>query len=282
MRIHDILRPLGPLLLSVALHTITASPALAGTSAPGVNLRWDACYANGGAWNKNFACDTNSGSNLMVASFELADDLPQVAGISGNLDLAAETSTLPAWWDFKNAGTCRQLSLAMAFTAPAISTACPDWSNGQAGGGIGSYVVANGQNKRRISFAAAVPVAALPDLQGGQEYFVAQVLINHSKTTGTGACAGCLTPVCIAFSGVVINTLTSTSQTDLRLTRGANYAGSQYVTWQNGYPLNIIHSCTEPSFPSLCNGPRTDFSCVLATPTNSHGSTWGAVKALYR
>lgn len=282
MRVDHISRPFGLLLLCAALCLLAATPSLAGTSAPGVNLRWDQCYGDGGVWNKNFACDTNSGTDHMVASFELADDYPQVSGFTGNFDLAAETATLPAWWDFKNAGTCRQISLSMGFTAPGISAACPDWSNGQAAGGMGAYNVGNGPNKRRITFAIAVPQTALADLHGGQEYFLARLSINHSKTTGTGACAGCLTPVCIAFSGVIITTPTGTSQTDLRLFRGANYAGSQYVTWQNGYPLNIIHSCTAFSFPSLCSGPRTDFTCVLTTPTNSHGSTWGAVKALYR
>lgn len=274
-------------ILCIAALTLLAStrPSLAATSAPGLNLRWDRCYGDAGVWNKNFACDTNSGTETLVASFELAEDYATVSGLEGNIDLASETTALPAWWEFKSVGTCRTTSLGMGFTLPPGSTACQDWSNGQAAGGIGAYVNAGffgSLNSRRIRFAIAVPPGGLQDLRGGQEYFVARITINHAKTVGTGACGGCLTPVCIVFSGLIVDTPTTALNTLLRLSRGANYAGSQYATWQNGYPLDIQHDCDVFRAPSNCSGPTTSFTCVLATPTNSHGSTWGAVKALYR
>jgi hypothetical protein len=268
-------------LLSVAaLFVLTAAhPSNAATSAPGVNLRWDQCYGDAGVWNKNFACDTNVGSESMVASFELDSDMQGLQGVELRLDIAADAVSLPAWWQFKNVGTCRSTSLAMAVTPPPGAANCVDWTNALAAGGIGAYQVGTfGANKAAIVAAMAVPADPVTNVLAGSEYFAGRFTINHAKTVGTGACAGCLTPVCIIFSSAKLTT--STPANDRFLTRGANYLGSQYVTWQSGYPINIVPQC---QFNIVgCVNSRVNMDCVLATPTNSRGSTWGAVKALYR
>src|SRR5690349_1796199 len=54
---------------------LLALPALLAVAsaahAAGVSLRWNDCYGDGGVQNKNFACDTNAGSQTLVGSFTL-------------------------------------------------------------------------------------------------------------------------------------------------------------------------------------------------------------------
>ena len=54
-------------LFVLAAATI-ASTAIAAPTLPGINIRWDNCFADGGVMNKLFACDTNTGLNLAVMS----------------------------------------------------------------------------------------------------------------------------------------------------------------------------------------------------------------------
>lgn len=79
-----------------ALLLALSGPAMAGLSPPGVNIRWDSCYGDGGIQNKVFACNTNLGNDRLVLSFEL--DTP-VAGVIGNeivVDIASASASLPA------------------------------------------------------------------------------------------------------------------------------------------------------------------------------------------
>ena len=267
----------------VPLILLASGAQAAAVSPPGVNLRWDACYGDGGVWNKTFACDTNGGTERLVGSFELAQPFNQVSGLEIYVDLSAQGATLPPWWTYKNAGTCRPTSLNSNPTVPPASVICVDWSQGFASGGLAAYSMGNhGPQTARIIAGFAVPASDLADLNAGQEYYAFTMTINHAKTVGTGACAGCDVPVCIFLSRILLVTPPVVGQPsrDFQLDRGANYLGSQYVTWQNGYPINVQQQCDVPSF--LCNRHYTSFGCVLATPTSSHGSTWGQLKSSYR
>src|SRR5512143_545213 len=105
------------MLLCGLLLAVSASVAAAGA---GTNLRWNGCFGEGtGASNKAFACNTNTGTNLMVGSFQLGTDILQTPGQEVVIDFASADATLPAWWQFKNAGTCRQAALTMNFVANA-------------------------------------------------------------------------------------------------------------------------------------------------------------------
>ncbi|MCE9628124.1 MAG: hypothetical protein K8R56_09435 [Candidatus Eisenbacteria bacterium] len=258
--------------------------ALAATSAPGFNLRWDQCYADGGTWNKNFACDTNAGSDRLVVSFELANTLTQMSGVEISLDIGSSGASLPAWWQFKSTGTCRRTSLIASIDMPAGSVNCVDWGGGQTAGGIGTYNIGFlGANTARLLVVAAVPQSSLATIVPGQEYFAFGLTIDHAKTVGSGACAGCNVPVCIFVSSMTLTTPVAAN--DVMLGQGANFLGSSYATWQNGYPTNVSRFCNGgPGVPRApnCVPANTTFQCVLATPTNSRRSTWGAVKALYR
>src|SRR5215831_13500479 len=67
---------------------LAMSASVAGAS--GVGLRWLSCIGDGGAINQNFACNSNSGSNTMVGTFELnAAGLAQTSGNEVVVDLAS-------------------------------------------------------------------------------------------------------------------------------------------------------------------------------------------------
>ena len=260
-----------------------AAPALAGTSPPGVNLRWDQCFGDGGAWNKDFACNINTGFEQLVASFELSSTFTDISGLQVEMDLGSVSPAWPAWWQFKNAGTCRFASLNMVSSQLVPSANCSDWSTGQATGGIGAYQIgSDGPNRTRIQLVSAVPASALATLDPGQEYFAFALTISHAKTVGTGSCDGCAEPMCIFLSGVRLLSPNSVGAV-ATLNRGANYSGSQYVTWQHGYPLNITHGCGGQTGGGIfCQYQQTNFDCVLYNTTGSRGSTWATVKSLYR
>jgi len=229
-------------------------------AARGVFLRWDHCYADGGVQNKNFACDTNAGSETLVGGFETNADYPNVSGNEVIINLVSAGSPLPAWWLMRSVGTCRQTALAMNTANSGVN--CTDWAAGLSFGGIGAYNIGQrGPNTARLVMALAVQPQQIQSLHPGQEYFSFNVTINHTKTVGPGACAGCSTPVCIVLESINV---TTTSYT--HLTQGpTNGIDNDWVTWQGGGGIVGI-------------GGQT--GCPAATPTVLH--TWGEVKALYR
>jgi hypothetical protein len=270
-----------PTCLFLLLAAIAGAPLAhaAATSPPGVNLRWDLCFGDGGVQYKNFACDTNAGGEQLVGSLELASETPGVTGLEVTMDLGSASAAFPAWWSLYTVGSCRGAALSANPTLPSASVSCVDWGNTQAAGGIAAYTIGTvAANRTRLLMAFAVPAPV--DLAAGQEYFAFNVVIRHTKTVGTGACTGCLEPMCIFFSGVKVVPGTNPS---INLQHGANDSGSQWVSWQLGYPLNIQHNCGGMTGGGLfCQYLQTTFDVVPYSPTSTRGSTWGQVKALYR
>ncbi len=229
----------------------------------GVNIRWGACFNDGGTLNRSFACDTNTGTETLVLSAVLPFDTQGITGWEGVINLASAGATLPAWWQFKNVGTCRQAALGMNFAPLPTNVLCADWSAGQAAGGIGAYNPGiRGANTSRLVFAIAVPQANPASLLAFDEYFVGNITITHVKTVGTAACAGCTTPVCIVFSSLRFTTPIAAN--DRVLTTPTNFTDSNYTTWQGGAGVVV----------------GAAVGCPAATPTRQQ--TWGAVKSLYR
>jgi hypothetical protein len=246
----------------VAALISAASPAFA---APGCALSWSSCHGEGtGTNNRSFACDTNVGTNVLVVSFELPADLPQVSGNEIVIDILTQAVTMPAWWDFKSIGSCRQTSLGFDATSDANNVVCVDWAQGHSYGGIGSYDQAGVQPNgsidpsltnahRRLKIALAVPPDSVQDLVAATEYFACNVTIDNRKTVGTSACAGCTEPMCIVINQLVVDTPVLAN--DIHIGNPSS-PGSNIVTWQGVGP-----------------------NC-LALPTRN--ATWGQVKALYR
>ena len=255
------MRRLFPLVALLVMTLATSAHAVPPVF-PGCNLRWDHCYGDGGVLNRNATCDTNTGTETLVASFDLPSLLPGVSGIEVVIDLASAGASLPAWWQFKNVGSCRLSSLvASSIPVDAPVTFCPDWAEGHELGGLAAYQLGHhGPTTARILTAWAVPQNALATLNALQEYFAQTLRIDYQKTVGTGACAGCLTPVCIVFSSV--NVVPGINP-GVKLTGPANGTDSNFATWQGGAGV----------------GSALGAGCPAATPTRK--STWGEVKALY-
>jgi len=252
-------------LLCGLLLAVTASMA---SAAQGLNLRWSACMGDAGIPNKSFACTSNAGSNQLVGGFEVGADLANVSGNEIVMDLASAQATLPAWWQFRNPGTCRTTSMSMNTALSALAVNCVDWGSGLAAGGVGAYNIGlRGPNTARIVAALAVPSQNLALLAAGQEYFSFNLVINNLKSAGLGSCAGCSDPVCIVFNS--LNLTTPIAANNVKFSGPTNGTDSNFATWQGG--AGVI---TNPP------GGGGGSGCPAATPTKN--ATWGQVKSLYR
>jgi hypothetical protein len=250
-------------LLCGLLLAISATVASAGA---GVNLRWTDCFIDGGVQNKTFTCTTNNGSSTLVGSIELGAALPQASGIEAVVDVGTAGATLPAWWGFKNAGSCRTTSLTVNAALPGTAVLCSDWVAGGGSGGLAAYSVGlSGPNTSRmvIGFATGTP---LPDLFPAIEYFAFNAKIDNAKTVGTGSCAGCSTAACIILNSIKVATPPVAGQPsrDVVLTGATNLTDSNFAFWQGGAGVIV----------------GTHQGCPGAVPT--HNSTWSSVKSLYR
>ena len=215
--------------LAVLALALAATTAHAG----GVNLRWTRCYGDGGVLNRTFACNSNVGTNLMAGSFVLDAPLSQVSANEMVIDVNSAAATLPAWWQFRNTGSCRQSSLLFNTQANPNDVVCADWAQGMSSGGVGSYTVGTlGPNTAQIRAILAVPVASAMDLAAGQEYFSFNLVINNQKTVGTGSCSGCEAPACVALSSMKV--YFDSGNGTVTLNTPANGMTSNYVFWQDG------------------------------------------------
>jgi len=229
-------------LLALLLLAATGTHSNAG----GLNLSWSECATDGGTQNRTFACDTNTGAEFIAGSFALDQDVLHVNGNELVVDLYFTGTTVPEWWKFKNAGTCRQTALTIAAQD---GTNCPDQFLGWASMNIAAYQVGlNGPNFARILCVNFVALGLEADLTGGQEYGIARWRIVNTKTVGTGSCGGCIHRTMIVFNSANITTESGVS--DTKLTTSASPA-SNVITWQDGL-----------------------------VPTRK--SSWTAVKSLYR
>ena len=243
-------------LLICALIALLPSAALAGP-----HLRWNACYGDANALpNRTFACDTNTGSELLVASYSVPSALAQVQSVDCRIDIHFASATTPAWWAFKNAGTCRQ-TLVTAGTSPDLNWTCTDLAAGQA---LAAYTVSYSNTVFGIAGGQLLLTSSVP--AGGEydvapadgELFAFSLNIRHTKTTGTGACAGCQTPACFQFTQITLHS--ATYPYPVGYSGPADSSPTWYALWQSSDP--------------------TSTSCQLTTGTRR--PTWGAIKSLYR
>ena len=237
----------------------TAALALSATVAfaEGVNLSWTDCGL-AGAEARSFACTANTGAGTLVGSFIPPAGSTAITGEEIVIDLQSAAATLPAWWQFKNAGTCRQTALSANAGFVSGPFSCADYWAGGASGGLTAFntnIVPGQTNRARILALFSVPPLAAGPVDDTVEYYAFNLIITNAKTTGTGACAGCLDPVCI-----VLNEIKLTQPVGVGNYRIQNPADRNFATWQGG---------------GIGQG-----GCPGATPTKS--TTWGSVKALYR
>jgi hypothetical protein len=242
--------------LVAVLLLLTAAPACAG----GLSLGWTDCLGEGGASNSAFACNTNLGTHVLTSSFVLDADLARVSGNELVFDLLSESDPLPSWWEFREPGSCRLTSLSLSTAVDPANVLCTDWAAGSAAGGIAYYGSELGSGDpslvdrhRRLKVAVAVPSTGLIDLSADVEYFSCNLVINHAKSAGAGACAGCDVRVCIVLASLDVTTPDAQDHVWLEepVTAGGNIA-----TWQGVGP-----------------------DCLLVPTRNT---TWGAIKSRFR
>ncbi len=260
----------------VAMLAMLLLPATS-TAAPGIAMRWDQCYGDGGVSNKNFACDTNAGSETLVLSVRPPADLQLVNGDEIKVTLMTTAASLPPWWAMRTNGSCRQNALRVNAIANPSDAVCVDEFAGNATSGIGSYdfMLCGNTNRARLSLAVAVPGGSAVTLTKDHEYFLANIVIDHTKTVGAGACAGCVTPTCLVFSNLRL-TLNDGSVAYITDPVAPN---SDVATWQQGSP-SLAYVPVPYTFSGCFTGGWLLESCGLPTPARNQ--TWGAIKSLYR
>jgi FG-GAP-like repeat/IPT/TIG domain/FG-GAP repeat len=168
----------------------------------GINFAWNEC-GSAGTSNLNFACDSNSGTPLVaVASFSPMTTLPEFLGASADIRVVSSSGSLPDWWKH-GAAECRGTTgLATSFDFTAGPYACTDFSSGLAAGGFAYDVGYGDPNVARLRVQYAVPFENRGQVVPGVEYYAFKVSVLRSKTTGTGACAGCEVPMCLRFDSI--------------------------------------------------------------------------------
>lgn len=239
-------------MLTIALLATSASLALA---AGGLNLYYNGCSTDvGAATSATFACDVNTGSNVLYASVIVPSDMPEFLGTTAIVDVTVDAPSLPSWWQTQLGG-CRQSAVSMSFDPNVVATnTCADiWAGTPNLSVFQAQPFLHGPNTIRLNGGAAVTVGQEISVvaDGSTELTVARITINHSATTGTGACAGCSAGACIVLSECYMQQTPPLPQ--YRLTTPI----SNVVTFNNGSQ-----------------------SCAGIVPTQNR--TWGAVKNLYR
>lgn len=226
-------------------------------SAQGINLAWDNC---GGPADRAFACDTNSGNNVLIASFQAPAGIDLFNSAEVIIDIKSSTDPLPDWWRLRNqtgqTGQCRTgaISANADFTS---NTGCTDQWQGQGAGGIGTYRVGGPSpladlSRVRLTMVFAVPSGSEVALTPGTEYYGAKIVVTNVKTVAPTNCADCATPMSITLNGIRVSQPFGSPGGNVLL---VDPAASRSVTWQGG---------------------------VGAPPVPTRSTTWGQVKSLYR
>jgi hypothetical protein len=249
------------LLISCVMLALTATAAMA---ASGLNFSWGPlCASDGLIPNKDFVCNTNSGSNVMVGSFVPTASHELLLAIDGSIDGQTTVAVMPDWWQFKNTGACRLTALGTNAAPGGTPVICQDpWvSQGTAGiayyGDVSVSTIPTPMpagNRARIKLTVATGSATASPVAAGTEYFGFNVTVSNAKTVGTGACAGCSIPMAWVFNGALASYMDAGALSDETIITPIL---NNCISWQGGGA-------------GLCQ----------ATPAKN--TTWGQVKSLYR
>ncbi len=250
----------GSMLASISM----VSPAQA-VDVPGLKLASTDC---GGAQLATWTCTSNGGAAFTaVASVVInaAGSLTTLVAEESMVEFAFAT-LVPEWW--KLGGTCRASNaLAVGYNGGLYS--CIDYFGGVSTVlGVNSYQIGpdpaigdpNGEidgNRVRMRFVSAVDydLALLtPPPNVGDEIFLYSLVMNKTKSTGTGSCAGCDAQACMMLKWVKLN----------------QPSGSP-----GGDP---VYNLPASAGSALLSG-QTVADCATV-PVRSR--TWGQIKSLYR
>ncbi|MEO5618820.1 MAG: hypothetical protein ABIS67_13720 [Candidatus Eisenbacteria bacterium] len=225
--------------------------------AQGLNLSWNDC-GSFGTEQRNFACGVNTGVNTMYCSAVTGVVMPQLNGMAGVLHLQVNQALISDWWKIGGTGVAPNCRAGTAMTADFSFIAnvnCVDPWQGAAAGGLNYEHGFNGANRARIRTVCAI--AGSIAINGTDEHYFLKVTVNNSRSTGTGACAGCSDGACIVFNSLLVTQPAGVG--DFLI---INPLARRHVLWQPG--------------GSTIGG----LGCPAQVPTRDQ--TWGQVKSLYR
>ncbi len=250
------------LLLMSVTSLLLAAPVRAG-----INLSWDDC-GSAGASRKDFACDTNTGIPFrLIGSIVPQQTVGVVVGASAQINILGTQAQLPDWWKFGSTA-CRgstALGVSFDFQSDGPYTCTDPWMTRAQG--MMTYQVMNATDAR-ILLSTAMPEGETVSFDSGTEYYVFRLNLGRSRTTGTGACAGCSMPACLLLDNIQL------FQSPQEANDPIDSAGaiSQLATW---------HGAGIFTWDDFENH-RSGIGCAPDLPTRAARSTWGAVKSLYR
>jgi len=223
--------------VSIGSVTMVASSA----RAEGLNLSWDDCGTHG-VVAKNFACDTNTGVDVLVPSLVAPSCTP--TEMSWTIQFQYGDNPNPDWWAL-GTGMCRSGSLVLTEDMNGM-TACQNFWLPQNPGVLWTYSALDyGFNMSVL--IALVPPAVPQHINSTTEIYLGRILIDHQKTVGAGVCGGgcglrgSMSLLSVSIIDAVAGLLPTITQP----------ASRQEVSWQFDY-----------------------------TPTRNR--TWAEIKTLYR
>jgi hypothetical protein len=246
--------------ISCVMLALTASAALAGW----LNLNWGPeCASDGVVGYKTFACDTNDGSSVMVVSFAPSASHEHLLGVDAVIDgQVFFDPVISDWWQFKNVGACRVAALSTNTTISANAVNCRDPWGGQASSAItyygdplwvGTPTPPVQGHRARIKVSCSVPEGTASAVEAELEYFVFNVVVDHTRTVGAASCTGCLRPMCWMLNSIMVEYMDGgVLNQETAATPSVNFV----ITWQSS----------------------TDYACYVSTLNK----TWGQIKSLYR
>jgi hypothetical protein len=242
------------LLIAGALLALSAGMA----SAAGLNLSWSDCGAAGLAV-KTSACTNNAAAGTLYASAISPAVMDQLNGQLGVLDLQTTGAALSPWWSMQTGTGCTGRTTALSYNMDFVNipNTCPGdpWLAQANPNGVYINAFEGVPNRARIKVTAGLAVST--SIDNATEYGMFKVTIGGARTTGTGACVGCLDGACIVYN-------------DQLLTQPAG-VGDYHIS---GPPILQQHVQWQVSGGSIPDG------CPGGTPAKN--ATWGSIKALYR
>lgn len=85
-----------PLLAAGAMLALWSTPSFPA----GVELAWNACHGQGGAQSLMLSnCDTDAGSQSMIASFRPPAGVDRLEGVEVFIDFRVAGAAMPCWWN---------------------------------------------------------------------------------------------------------------------------------------------------------------------------------------
>jgi len=246
----------GPLAVTLACVLACAAPAPA---AEGLFLTWNDCAPAAAAVHDfTSTCLGNTDGQSLYCAFRMPLPADSVLGVEIAVDVQHAAVTLPDWWRLDWVG-CRAGELRVGNDLPAASP-CTDFLGGDAASGLQGYYLSEprgGDNQAGIRVAASRLLSAgYTSLDASSLYLAARLDLSNARTTGDGACGGCLEAACLVLNSILVRRQPGAVGGDVYLTEPAPEHGN-WVTWQGG----------------------TGADCT-AVPART--VTWGRLKGLYR